>query len=184
MSDDLYEALQRFAQNSKLFSLLDSFGLERLARSGQIQHFEPATLVVRQGDPGDRFYLIIEGEVRVLVEEAGGEVARLGSGNFFGEVGVLTKQPRSATVETVKSCEMIAFDREPVLGLLEDYPRVKEVVGTVGLLRSEENLDRASAESDGGLASILEGSDDDQIDPDLLKDVREESDLDFDIDDP
>lgn len=157
-------ALERFAQSSKLFMLLDDHGRDRLAACGTVEYRATGSTIVRQGEVGDTFYLIAAGEVRVLVSDGKGaephEVARLAAGQFFGEMAVLGRQPRSATVEAATSCELVRFGREPVMAILVDYPAAREVVGAVGLSRSEANLERASAAGDGGLSALLEGDDD------------------------
>ncbi|MEL6545794.1 MAG: cyclic nucleotide-binding domain-containing protein [Myxococcota bacterium] len=163
-------ALERFARNSKLLSLLDRAGLERLAASGGIEHREEGENIVVQGERGQTFYLLVAGNVRVLVRDAQGEreVATLDPGNFFGEIGTLTEQPRSATVHCVTPVELVVFERLPVLNVLMDYPAAREVIGEVGLARSEENqraqfgqgLAEALEDDDdeiGGLADLLEG---------------------------
>jgi CRP-like cAMP-binding protein len=154
------ETLQRFAQNSKLLSLLDARGIERLARAGTMKIFPAGTTIVRQGDAGHDFYLIAVGEVRVLVAEAGDkEVARLGPGMFFGEMAVISRQPRSASVETTQSCQLICFQREPVVHILRDYPKVREFLGSVGLARTEENINKMLEDDEDGLADLLESDD-------------------------
>ena len=72
-----------------------------------------ATVVVRQGEPGDRFYIVASGLVEVLVAEAGGErvVARLSRGEYFGEIALLAEVPRTATVRTVTECEFFVLSR-------------------------------------------------------------------------
>jgi CRP-like cAMP-binding protein len=152
----IHEALERFARNSKLFVLLDDAGRRKLALAGSFAAVAPDTLLVREGDTGDAFYLIVSGEVRVLVGAERKEVARLGPGMFFGEVAVMTRQPRTATVESVGACELLRFTREPVAEILADYPKVREIIGSVGLTRSEQNLERKGAD-DPGLAELLEG---------------------------
>ena len=154
------EILERFAKNSKLLSLLDHAGLERLARHGALVSYPEETAVVAQGDSGNTFYLIAVGEVRVMVAEAGDkEVARLGVGMFFGEMAVVSRQPRSATVITTKPTRLICFGRDPLVLILRDYPKVREFLGAVGLSRSEENINHMleADGNDGGLADLLEG---------------------------
>jgi signal-transduction protein with cAMP-binding, CBS, and nucleotidyltransferase domain len=116
---------------------------------------------VHQGEPGNEFYLIAVGEVRVLVAEAGDkEVARLGAGMFFGEMAVISRQSRSATVETTQRCQLICFTRDPVVQILRDYPKVREFLSSVGLARTEENISKMLEGDEGGLADLLETDDD------------------------
>ena len=67
------------------------------------------TTVFRQGDPGGSLYVIRAGRVRVLKESNGRRrmVSTLGPGDFFGELAVVTGQPRSATVEVVEDAELL-----------------------------------------------------------------------------
>ena len=175
--------LEKFAKNSKLLALLDEVGIERLARHGVLMPFSPNTVVVRQGEAGGTFYLIAAGQVRVLVSEAGDkEVARLGPGMFFGEMAVITRQPRSATVETTEATDLICFSREPVVQILRDYPKVREFLGSIGLARTEENINHMLDSDDGGLAGLLEG-DEAPLDEDLLLvDADDDEDLEKDED--
>jgi hypothetical protein len=73
--------------------------------------------VVRQGQPADRFYIIARGELDILREdggESGGDrrLATLGPGQFFGEIGLLTDRPRTASVRARGPAELLALDRK------------------------------------------------------------------------
>jgi CRP-like cAMP-binding protein len=182
-------ALDRFAQSSKLLMLLDERGRERLSACAAVVGEPAGAVVVRQGEIGDAFYLIAAGELRVLVGEGRGheprEVARLGAGQFFGEMAVLTRQPRSATVVAVSATELVRFERDPVLAVLNDYPAVREIIGSVGLQRSEANLEsRATAPQPRagagtkpeplGLSELLEGEDEPLDERELGEEEEEE----------
>ena len=180
MASAVQRALERFARSSKLFALLDDAGVERLARAGELRSFGAGDVIVEQGEVGTEFYLISVGEVRVMVEEAGGEVARLGAGSFFGEIAVITRQPRTATVQCTEPSQLIRFEREPVVAILQDYPKVKEVLGGVGLMRSEENLQHVLGEGEVGLAEALEAEETEVA----LPDVGPVGPMAFDDDDP
>ena len=60
------------------------------------RHYLPDEVVIREGDIGHELFLISEGEVKV--DRGGSEVARLGAGDFFGELALLSGNPRNATV--------------------------------------------------------------------------------------
>ncbi len=142
-------ALEQFAHNAKLLCLLDAPGRERLALHGQVLDLAAGACVVREGSVGDTFYLIASGEVRVCTAEAEGrEVARLGPGMFFGEMAVVAREPRSATVETTRPARLIAFRRGPVMRILKDYPRLREVLSNTGLARTEANMQQLLADDD------------------------------------
>jgi putative ABC transport system ATP-binding protein len=60
------------------------------------RHFAAGETIIREGEPGEDFFLISDGEVEVIRSDH--EVARLGPGDFFGEVALISGEPRNATV--------------------------------------------------------------------------------------
>ena len=78
--------------------------------------------VVRQGDPADRFYVIAEGTQRVTQEPEGGgpstELRTLKAGDVFGEIGILRRSPRTATVTAITDGLLLALDAEDFLELV------------------------------------------------------------------
>ncbi len=76
----------------------------------QSESFSANKVVIREGDVGDKFYLIREGEV--LVRSGDKELARLTAGGFFGEMALLTGQPRNATVETVTDSILYSLSKD------------------------------------------------------------------------
>ena len=73
-------------------------GFDELANSCRIESYAPGQIVFKEGDEGDRFYLIAFGEVEVSVE--GKVVRRLGRGKYFGEIALATEIKRTATCAT------------------------------------------------------------------------------------
>src|SRR5687768_6325576 len=89
---DRVESLGRLA----LFADLRFPELEALAHELEEEVYRPGTRVLRQGLSGNAFYIVLEGEASVLVD--GDERRRLGRGDFFGEISVLTGGAPSADV--------------------------------------------------------------------------------------
>lgn len=99
-----------------LFRGIDAEGLAALAEMATPVEFPAGHVIARQGDIGTGFFVIIEGTVRVVRD--GETVARLGPGEFFGELSVLDRQPRNATVsaEVATTCLALAsWDFDKVL---------------------------------------------------------------------
>jgi MFS family permease len=98
----------------EIFAPLAPPVLERLARRLSPVHEEVGRVVVRQGEAGDRFYIVQAGEVEVTID--GRVVGRLGPGGWFGEVALLRNVPRTATVTAVRDTDLLALGRDDFLG--------------------------------------------------------------------
>jgi hypothetical protein len=89
---------------------------ERVATSQRLERFkfEPGETIVRQGDAADRFFVIAKGEVEVLKEVDDGEeqIGIMGEGQFFGELGLLMGEARTASVRAKGDVELLALDRD------------------------------------------------------------------------
>ena len=123
-----------------LFSGLSQRQLKQLARSFKEREFRPGTSMVRQGEmSGVGFFVITDGKASVSVD--GTEVARLGPGDHFGELALISEQVRSATVtaEGPLQCLVMAF--WDFRRFAKENPDVtwKLLQHLVGLLTEERN---------------------------------------------
>ena len=94
----LHDALRicEFLRPIDLFKALTPQQLTDVAEHVKKRHFAAGETIVREGEPGEEFFVISDGEVEVI--RADHEVARLGPGDFFGEVALISGEPRNATV--------------------------------------------------------------------------------------
>ncbi len=104
----------------RLFSVLSPPALEGLARNLEPVSAEAGTAIVTQGDEGDRYYAIAEGELEVLVD--GNRVNTIGRGDGFGEIALLHDVTRTATVSALTSVKLYALEKEPFLEVLTGHP--------------------------------------------------------------
>jgi cAMP-dependent protein kinase regulator len=110
--------------SNPLFSELDEKSFATLVMHARLVDLAAREVLFRQGDAGNALYVIAEGKVGVIDEgppRCG--VARLGDGDFFGEIALLTDQPRTATIVGLEDTKLIAIDRDVVLELISAEPR-------------------------------------------------------------
>ena len=86
-------------------------------------------VVIREGDAGDRFYLIGSGEVDV--SSGGSPVATLGPGEYFGEIALLRDVPRTATVRANSELHLYALERDEFLSTVTGHPESAEAADAV-----------------------------------------------------
>jgi small-conductance mechanosensitive channel/CRP-like cAMP-binding protein len=122
------------------FRELEGDAIARLAAAAGHQHFGSGELLVREGDGGDSLFVVEHGKVRVTKRDAdfsGGVVtlATLGEGAFFGEMSLLTGEPRSATVTSEGGCEVLVLSKQALAPLLEREPQLAELLSAAVLAR-------------------------------------------------
>lgn len=86
--------------------------MTRLADRMQAERHVAGTRIIRQGDPGDKFYLIRDGKLGVRRGPEEEQLAELGPGNFFGETALLTGEPRNAHVDAITDAVVYTLDPE------------------------------------------------------------------------
>ena len=131
-----YEEIRRrdfvvnFAMVAKvpLFSGLDASSIADLVSMLRSRTVAPGTVLVRQGDPADAMYFIASGIVEASNET---QTNRLSEGDFFGEVALLSRGPRTATVTALSSTDLLVLDVDDFLQLLDRFPAVKQKVVNV-----------------------------------------------------
>ena len=96
--------------------------LERLAAEAVEQAMPAGTAVVREGDVADALYVLRDGAVSVTTEAPARELATIGPGGWFGELGLLEGVPRTATVTTTAPSTLLRIDGEAFLDALTTAP--------------------------------------------------------------
>lgn len=109
-----------------IFRGLDTKELHRIVEVGKEVHFEPGAVVAQQDGGAAGFHLIMDGEVSIDVD--GHERARLGAGNYFGEMSLLDGLPRSATVKAEQPTTTFALTSWQFLPLLDEYPSISRAL--------------------------------------------------------
>ena len=113
-------------------------------------HFREDEIIVSQGDKGDSLFIIIEGVVNIRLQLEDGnivEIARLGAGNFFGEMSLLTGEPRTATVITLTETYLFEIKKDDIAPIMEMHPEISTLLGEVLMdrkIKNEALMDKVS----------------------------------------
>ncbi len=139
----------------EIFSPLSKAELAKLVKDVRVETYSTGEVPVRQGDPGDSFYIIKSGSVNVVVEKSSGEtavVAALGPSNFFGEMSLLTGAVRTASIHVKEDAEFIVIDKDSFGSTLANNPSIAESLSRI-LSERQASLDAEHERLD---ASALE----------------------------
>ncbi len=89
--------------------------------------FQPGETVIKEGEPGETMYLILEGEVSVNKGQEQGreiELDRISSGDYFGEMALFEDIPRSATIRTQKETRLLMLHKREFAEIVREYPQI------------------------------------------------------------
>jgi CRP/FNR family transcriptional regulator, cyclic AMP receptor protein len=106
-----------------LFADLDPRSLQAIALLAREREARPGEVLMREGEPGDEFVVIVEGTVHV--ERAGEPVRSMLAGGFLGEVALVEHAPRTATATCVTACRLLTLGHFEFDRLLATFPDVR-----------------------------------------------------------
>jgi CPA1 family monovalent cation:H+ antiporter len=109
-----------------LFDGLSKRHLRRIAKLARIRRFAGGSAIVRTGDPGRSFYVVLDGTAKV--RRAGKRPVRLGAGEYFGEMALLDDAPRSADVVADGEVVALSIDRAGFVKLLRAEPSLAQAL--------------------------------------------------------
>jgi CRP-like cAMP-binding protein len=130
-----------FLRDSDLFENQPAEVIRAVLAQGQLLGYGPGDVVFRQGDQGDRLYVVKSGVLEVVAAPADGlepaVIAYLGPGEVIGELALLTGSPRSATVRSPERAEVFAVDKTVFFDLMDMLPAFSRNLSVVLARRLE-----------------------------------------------
>ena len=118
----------------------------QIAERSMIAEYGVGEFIVRQGDQGDSLYIIRTGSCGVYVKRDGkheNRIATIESGEFFGEMSLLTGEPITATVRAMVDTSVIIIDKENFSNILNDNPAISVQLGEILAKRQKELAEEA-----------------------------------------
>jgi len=143
----------------ELFKGLDLVNRRNLLAAMKVVTKPMASEIVHQGDVGDSLFLVSSGMVSVKISIDGGpekEVAKLGAGDFFGEMSLLAGDLRAATVTAHTDCQLLELDKTALKPVFDHYPELMEQMALVVSQRQIANQQWALSVNENDVASRLQ----------------------------
>lgn len=144
------------------FRSLGKDGISYIVERLKFKPFDAEEVICKIGDPGDKMYIVISGKVKVVVstDEAKEEtiIAYLSSGDYFGEMSLLTGEPRSASVITTEPSEMFILNKSDFDLIVERFPSITLSMGKIMSQRLRDTLQKAAKKSPEKVTSTVKGN--------------------------
>lgn len=92
--------------------------------------YQPEEAIIKQGEPGDSLFIVVEGSVsvRIKIDNKQVEVDRMGANAFFGEMALLTGEPRTASIVAITECILYEITKNDISPLLSQYPEIIDIL--------------------------------------------------------
>ncbi len=129
---------------TKLFKDLSREEFKQIVTNLTLRHYEEETIVVKEGDAGASLFIVVQGQVRVLTRDPKRRevtLATLSEGEFFGEISLLTGKPRTATIITNTSSELLELTKDDFEKIVKKHPHVRKVVEEFHLQRAHKTVE-------------------------------------------
>jgi CRP-like cAMP-binding protein len=143
------EEEERLLASVDLFATLPPELRNQVARSAPMAVYGSGETIVREGEEGQSMFVVVSGSVSVVLEPSREEVARIQRGGYFGEMSLLTGEPRSATVMAVGDVVVVEIGADLFRRLAMVHPEAIEKIGMAAMVRRAglEQMRTATAET-------------------------------------
>ena len=147
LPDKAFNSIAEHLNRVPIFNPLSDEEIERLANNSLSRIYAPGEAIVRMGQEGNSMFVIIRGSVKVQIPDGDSQkvVGTLAEDDFFGEMSLLTGEPRSANVVAIVETEVLRIDKTGLKPILEANPSLVE---SISVMVEERRLSLLSATGD------------------------------------
>ena len=176
---DVEREVRGLLDSVDFFKILNEEELASLRRRARYEIYAAGEKICVQGEPGDTFYIIRKGRLEVTAKDADGNVflsAEMRSGQYFGEMALLTGEPRSATVTALSDAELLRLRKEDLRAIFKENPRVEETISEVladRKLKTDQARQEAQEERSSRGPSAVNGEGLHQLSKQILAKIRD-----------
>lgn len=124
-------------KNVPFFGHLPDLDLEAISKTVTMEYYPAGHVLFSEGDPGDKMYVIKSGSVEVIRGRV--IVTELGPDRFFGEMALVSDQPRNATLQVKTDTELLVLPKEDFQHLLKTNPTIATMVSYEAVKRFKDN---------------------------------------------
>jgi hypothetical protein len=153
LPEEAFNSIAERLNRVSIFAPLSDEEIEKLANSSTTRVYAPGEAIVKQGEEGNSMFVIIRGSVKVQIPERDYQktINTLGENDFFGEMSLLTGEPRTANVIAVVESEVLRIDKTGLKPIFESNPALVEAVSEL-VEERRELLKQSQADQDDAIA--------------------------------
>jgi CRP-like cAMP-binding protein/thioredoxin reductase/Fe-S-cluster-containing hydrogenase component 2 len=143
------ELIGHIQARAPMFSGLKPVQLREFLIHAELHYLRPGQIVFHRGDSTNSLYIVLDGEVGIQVNQSNlEEMVRLGPGEFFGEMGLISGRRRAATVVVTEPTLLFEVDRNTILRLERSEPSIKEAIDGAAIVRQIKSFLAPHVEAD------------------------------------
>ena len=130
------ELVEHIRARAPMFAELQPVQIRAFLIHSKLHYLQPDAIVFERGDHTDTLFTVLDGEVGIRVnQDDPNEMVRLGAGQFFGEMGLISGRIRSATVVATQPVLLLEVERNTILKLEGSHPAVKKTIDDAAVIR-------------------------------------------------
>ncbi len=145
----------------KIFGALSEEALKAIESELEWVELKQGDLLFKQGDPGDRFYILVAGRLSAFTRDADGQehlIGEVARGESVGEMGVLTDEQRAANVRAVRDSELVKFSKAAFDRITDQHPQVLRYISRLVINRFRQQIRQTRNDEEGVCIAIVPGS--------------------------